>query len=211
MIARWNEVFRIDYHNWVLVSVYILLLSIFLIGVLRPRTKKQWRAAGMAQAWIIALYAEMYGTPLTMYALATWTGQTQFAQRHFHGHAWAYLFGWGDIGAIALTVLGQLMIVAGAVLAVIGWRQIYRGGGHLVTTGLYRWIRHPQYTGFFLFLLGSIVNWPTLPTLLMLPVLVLVYYRLARAEEADALAQFGDAYRAYQRITGMFLPRVFPR
>ncbi|MCX7915249.1 MAG: isoprenylcysteine carboxylmethyltransferase family protein [Verrucomicrobiae bacterium] len=208
---RWLEVFRIDYHNGWLVALYILLGTVFLIGVLHPRTRKQWRAAGMAQAWVIALYAEMYGTPLTMYALATATGQIEFAQRHFYGHAWAYLFGWGDTGAIVLTVLGQLMIGCGATLALVGWRQIYRGRGQLVTTGLYRRIRHPQYAGFFLFLLGSMINWPTLPTLLMLPVLLVVYYRLARAEETDALAQFGEAYRLYQRTTGMFLPRVFAR
>jgi protein-S-isoprenylcysteine O-methyltransferase Ste14 len=90
----------------------------------------------------------------------------------------------------------------------IGWRQIYRGNGELVNTGLYRKIRHPQYAGFFLFLVGSIINWPTLITLLMLPVLMVVYYRLAKEEEADALAQFGDEYRRYQAITGMFWPRL---
>lgn len=101
---------------------------------------------------------------------------------------------------------GQLLIVAGAVLGIIGWRQIYRGQGRLVNTSLYRRIRHPQYTGFFLFLIGSIVNWPTLITVLMLPVLVAVYYRLAKQEEADALAQFGEEYRRYQTTTGMFWP-----
>lgn len=211
MAERWSDIFRLDYHNGWLVALYIGLLTVFLIGVLRPRTKKQWRAAGMAEAWVIALYAEMYGVPLTMYLVATWTGQMPFAERHFHGHAWAYLFGWGDVGAVILTLIAHLLIVAGALLALVGWRQIYRASGQLVTTGLYRRIRHPQYTGFFLFLLGSMLNWPTVPTLVMLPVLLVVYYRLARQEESDALNQFGEAYRSYQRLTGMFLPRVFPR
>jgi protein-S-isoprenylcysteine O-methyltransferase Ste14 len=87
-------------------------------------------------------------------------------------------------------------------------RQVHRGRGTLVTGGLYRFVRHPQYTGFFLFLLGSIVNWPTLPTLLMLPVLGWVYYQLARREEAEAESAFGEAYRDYLQRSGMFFPRL---
>jgi protein-S-isoprenylcysteine O-methyltransferase Ste14 len=201
--------FRVDYHNWPLVAFYIVIVGVFIFGILRPRSQSQWRSAGVAQAWVIALYAEMYGLPLTMYLLASFTGQSEYVSNHFYGHAWAYLFGWGETGAIVLDIIGQLLIVAGALLAIIGWRQIHAGKGTFVQTGLYRRIRHPQYTGFFLFLLGSIVNWPTLITLLMLPVLLWVYYRLTQLEEADALAQYGDRYRDYQRVTGRFLPPVF--
>ncbi len=186
-----------------------MLLGVFLYGILRPRTRTQWRSAGMAQAWVIALYAEMYGLPLTMYGLAALTGQTEYATNHFRGHAWAYLFGWGDTGAIICDVVGQAFIAAGAIIALQGWRQIYRGKGELVQTGLYRRIRHPQYTGFFLFLIGSLINWPTLITLLMFPLLCWTYYRLAREEESDSLVAFGEEYRAYQRVSGMFLPPVF--
>lgn len=198
---------RIGYHNWWLVAFYVVLVGVFLFGILRPRRRTEWRSAGMAQGWVIALYAEMYGLPLTMYLLAWLTGKSEFVTEHFHGHAWAYLFGWGETGAIVCDVVGQLLIVAGAVLGMVGWRQIYRGEGKLVATGLYRRIRHPQYAGFFLFLIGSIVNWPTLITVLMLPVLLVVYYRLAKQEEADALARFGDEYRRYQETSGMFWPR----
>jgi methanethiol S-methyltransferase len=199
---------RIDYYNWWLVAFYVALVGVFLFGILRPRRRTEWRSAGVAQGWVIALYAEMYGLPLTMYLVAWLTGKSEYATDHFRGHVWAYLFGWGDTGAIVLDVVGQLLIVAGALLALLGWRQIYRGQGRLVNTALYRRIRHPQYNGFFLFLLGSIVNWPTLITLLMLPVLLVVYYRLAKAEEVDALAQFGDEYRRYRAQSGMFLPKL---
>jgi protein-S-isoprenylcysteine O-methyltransferase Ste14 len=202
------EIFRVGYHSWFLVAFYILLAGVFLFGILRPRRRTEWRSAGMAQGWVIALYAEMYGLPLTMYLVAWLTGKTEYTTEHFRGHAWAYLVGWGETGAIVFDVIGQLLIVAGAVLGIIGWRQIYRGKGELVCTGLYRRIRHPQYTGFFLFLVGSIVNWPTLITMVMLPVLLVVYYRLAKQEEADALAQFGDEYRGYQATSGMFWPKV---
>jgi hypothetical protein len=200
--------FRIGYDNWLLVAFYALLLGVFLFGILRPRRRTEWRSAGMAQGWVIALYAEMYGLPLTMYLIAWLTGRTEYVTDHFRGHAWAYLLGWGDAGAIVCDVIGQLLIVAGAVLGIVGWRQIYRGQSGLVCSGLYRRIRHPQYAGFFLFLLGSSINWPTLLTLLMLPILVVVYYRLAKREEADALAQFGDEYRRYQATSGMFWPRI---
>ncbi len=198
---------HIGYHNWWLVAFYVVLVGVFLLGILRPRRRAEWRSAGMVQGWVIALYAEMYGLPLTMYLVAWLTGKNEYATNHFRGHAWAYLLGWGDSGAMVCDVTGQLLIVAGAVLALIGWRQIYRGQGRLVNTGVYRRIRHPQYSGFFLFLIGSVVNWPTLITLLMLPVLLVAYYRLAKMEEADALARFGDAYRRYQATSGMFWPK----
>lgn len=201
--------FRIGYDNWFLVAFYVLLLGVFLFGILRPRRRREWRSAGMAQGWVIALYAEMYGLPLTMYVVAWLTGNTEFVTDHFRGHAWAYLLGWGESGAVFCDVLGQSFILAGAVLGVVGWRQVYQGHGQLVRSGLYRRVRHPQYAGFFLFLLGSSINWPTLLTLLMLPVLLMVYYRLAKQEEADALAQFGDKYRRYRTTSGMFWPRIW--
>lgn len=202
-----HEVFRIDYHNWRLVAFYVALLTVFLFGILRPRTKSEWRSAGLAQAFVMALYAEMYGLPLTMYILAWGTGKTEFSQDHFHGHAWAYLLGLGDEGAILFDVLGQTLIVVGVVLALIGWRQVHRAKGGMVREGLYRRIRHPQYTGFLLFLVGSLVNWPTLPTLVMFPLLLWTYYRLAKSEERDAVAAYGEAYENYQISTGMFLPK----
>lgn len=202
--------FRIGYHNWFLVAFYVVVVGVFLFGILRPRKRVEWRSAGIAQAWVIALYAEMYGLPLTMYLAAWFTGQGEFVTDHFRGHAWAYLLGLGETGAIVFDLLGQALIVVGAVLAIIGWRQVYHSRGEMVTAGLYRRIRHPQYTGFLLFLFGSIVNWPTLITLLMLPLLVWTYYRLARMEEADAIRAYGDDYREYMKATGMFLPRFGP-
>ena len=124
--------FRIGYDNWFLVAFYVLLLGVFLFGILRPRRRSEWRSAGMAQGWVIALYAEMYGLPLTMYLVAWLTGRTEYVTDHFRGHAWAYLLGWGDAGAIVCDVIGQWLIAAGAVLGLVGWRQIYRGQGGLV-------------------------------------------------------------------------------
>lgn len=206
-MERLTEVFRIDYHNGWLVAAYLVLVGGFVYGLLQPRSRREWRSLGLAQAFVVALYAEMYGLPLTAYGLTLLTGQSEWSQDHFHGHAWAYIFGWGETGAIVLTIVGNAGIVLGAVLAVLGWRQVHAARGGLVRDGLYRSIRHPQYTGFFCFLLGSLINWPTALTLLMFPLLLVVYDRLARAEEADAEHQFGIEYQKYRQRTGRFLPR----
>ena len=210
-----QSIFRIGYFNWALVIAYIALLSVFLYGLLQPRRRTEWKSAGVAQAWVIALYAEMYGVPLTAYLAMNFLGRsTADAETHFNGHLWPVLMGFtGDNLVTAqfwFTVVGQLLVAIGAVLAIVGWRQIHRAVREkkMATAGLYRWIRHPQYTGFFLFLLGSMINWPTLITILTLPLLCWVYWRLAMQEEADSIAIFGDRYREYMKRTGKFLPRL---
>ncbi len=203
----------IGYYNWWLVALCVTLVGIFLYGILQPRKKSEWRSAGAAQAWVIALYAEMYGTPLTAWLLMSWLGRPAVdAENHFNGHAWPLLLGIPEsyvlMAQVICTVVGQLLILGGTILAVAGWRQLHRAArdGEMVTGGLYRWIRHPQYTGFFMFLIGSVINWPTLFTILTLPILSFVYWRLARQEEQDALQQFGNRYRHYMASTGRFLP-----
>lgn len=210
-----SDLFRIGYFNWFLVAAYIVLLGAFLYGVLRPRRKSEWKSAGAAQAWVIALYAEMYGTPLTAYLVMGWLGRTsKDAETHFNGHLWPVVFGFSEstveLAQFWSAVIGETLIVAGALLAIFGWRQIHKAvrKNEMAQTGLYRYIRHPQYTGFFLFLLGSIINWPTLLTLLTLPILWWVYLRLAKSEEQDAIATFGDKYRDYMSRTGRFLPGI---
>ena len=209
------SLFRIGYFNWALVCAYVLLVGVFLFGLLRPRRKTEWQSAGVAQAWVIALYAEMYGVPLTAYVAMNFLGRTSAdAEVHFNGHLWPVLMGFsGDDLVVAqfwFTVVGQFLILAGAILTIVGWRQIHAAvrENRMATTGLYRWIRHPQYTGFFLFLVGSMINWPTIATMLTLPILCYVYWRLAMAEERDAIESFGDRYLEYRKTTGRFLPRI---
>ena len=210
-----KEIFQIGYFNWWLVAVYIVIVGVFLYGILQPRRKKEWKSAGAAQAWVIALYAEMYGTPLTAYLLMGWLGRSrEDAEKHMNGHLWPVLFHLDEETTIyaqfICTVVGQTFIVVGAVLAIFGWRQLHRAvkEERLASGGLYKYMRHPQYTGFFLFLLGSMINWPTLMTMLTLPILWLVYLKLAKSEEQDAIAEFGDQYRNYMSKTGRFLPGI---
>ena len=209
------EIFRVGYFNWWLVGAYILLLAVFLFGILRPRRKTEWKSAGVAQAWVVALYAEMYGVPLTAYLAMNILGRSNLeAEHHYNGHLWPLFFNLGEQTTIqaqfVCTVVGQATILIGALLAVFGWRQLHRAAkeGKLANSGLYKYIRHPQYTGFFLFLIGSMINWPTLITFVTLPILIVVYLRLAKAEEQDAIAEFGDLYRNYMAQTGRFFPKL---
>jgi protein-S-isoprenylcysteine O-methyltransferase Ste14 len=78
----------------------------------------------------------------------------------------------------------------------------------LATTGPYAHVRHPQYAGFILIMFGFLLQWPTILTLAMFPVLVTMYVVLARREEHDAFAEFGDAYARYARSVPAFMPRL---
>ncbi|MEM7452917.1 MAG: isoprenylcysteine carboxylmethyltransferase family protein [Planctomycetota bacterium] len=212
---QFTAFFKIGYFNWWLVCGYIVLVGVFLFGILRPTRNREWKSAGAAQAWVIALYAEMYGTPLTAYLVMGFLGRSQRdAENHFNGHLWPVILGFSEQtvqhAQFWFTVVGQVLVLIGAVLAVIGWRQLHSAvkEDQLACNGLYRYIRHPQYTGFFLFLIGSMINWPTLATLLTLPMLLWVYWRLARREEGLAIEQFGDRYREYMSRTGRFLPGI---
>jgi protein-S-isoprenylcysteine O-methyltransferase Ste14 len=196
--------------QWGQALLWIVLFGVMLFFV--PFYRKSDRKPASAYlAFVLALALEMFGVPLSMYVL-TWVLGTSLPDGVLYGHT---LNQW--IGAWGLYIGSALMLI-GVVLIVAGWRVIYReywskdtGKGQLVTSGIYRYIRHPQYTGFLLITLGMIFDWATLPLLIMYPVLCVLYYRLARKEEADMRAEFGAAYDEYKAHTGMFLPRLFQR
>jgi protein-S-isoprenylcysteine O-methyltransferase Ste14 len=163
--------------------------------------------AGVVQAFIIALYAEMYGFPLTIYLLVRFFG---LDSDYVSASLWSTLVGLGETGMLISMLLGYGLAFLGIGIFIQGWRRVYkaRGEDRLVTDGLYAFVRHPQYTGLFIALFGEgVVHWPTLFSVGLFPVIVLIYTWLARREEQQMLAQFGDDYRAYQRRVPMFIPR----
>jgi protein-S-isoprenylcysteine O-methyltransferase Ste14 len=103
-----------------------------------------------------------------------------------------------------------VLIFGGFILLSAAWRVLYAAQrtGQLATTGVYARVRHPQYDGFVLIMLGFVLQWPTLITLLMFPVLVVMYLRLARREERDVRTQFGPAWDDYVVRTPAFFPRL---
>ena len=193
---------------WQLTILMIVIASWLLYRYVAPRGWREWSRAGLVEAFIIALYAEMYGFPLTIYVLSGFLG-VKIPWLHESGHLWATLFGWGDLGAMVEMLIGYAILFFGLSLLIEGWREVYRASreGRLATERLYGVVRHPQYTGIFLGLFGQMIHWPTIPTVVLFPVVVWAYVRLARREEAQMVERFGETYEAYRRRVPMFFPR----
>ncbi len=192
---------------WALAAIMIVLVSWVLYRYLAPKTWREWASAGLVQAFIIALYAEMYGFPLTIYLLVRFFG---LDSPNLNANLWSTLLGMGELGMMISMILGYGLLFIGIGLFIQGWRELYRArqNNQLVTTGLYRFVRHPQYTGLFLGLFGEgIIHWPTLFSVAIFPIIVLAYFLLARSEERKVLEQFGDEYRTYQARVPMFIPQ----
>ncbi|MDT7040770.1 isoprenylcysteine carboxylmethyltransferase family protein [Candidatus Nitronereus thalassa] len=194
---------------WGLTAVMVVIASWILYRYVAPRRWREWSRAGLIQAFIIALYAEMYGFPLTIYLLSGFLG-FDIPWLHQSGHLWATLFGWGHTGAMLEMLVGYAIVFFGISLLIEGWREVYLAtqGNQLATHGLYGLVRHPQYTGIFLAIFGQLIHWPTIPTLLLFPIVVWAYYRLAKKEEQGMMDKFETEYRNYQNAVPMFFPRM---
>lgn len=103
-------------------------------------------------------------------------------------------------------LISNALVFVGFCIMWKGWRLVHRSEGGLVTEGLYAHVRHPQYSGLFLVMIGMLIQWPTIITAVMFPVLTYVYYRLSKREEKDMLILFSDEYKRYMEKTPMFIP-----
>ncbi|MFD8645122.1 MULTISPECIES: methyltransferase family protein [Streptomyces] len=196
-----------------LVVLNTLLFIVFAASFFHPKTKRDWRAMGAYSAFMVALFTEMYGAPLTIYLLGSWLGSTfpLLKDTHAGGHLWNDLTGWsGDPHLSPFHLASYVAITAGFWLLAAAWRRLHEAAQHdrLAITGPYAWVRHPQYDGFLLVMTGFLLQWPTIPTLIMFPVLVYVYVRLARGEEREVAARFGDEWNVYVARTPAFWPRL---
>ena len=186
----------------------IVVASWYLYKYMAPSSWHAWAGAGVVQAFIIALYAEMYGFPLTIYLLARFGGLDKTG---LNANLWSSLLDMGETGMMISMVLGYILLFLGIGLFFQGWRQVYkaRQENKLVTDDLYALARHPQYTGLFIALFGEgIVHWPTLFSVVLFPIIVFIYYRLSLREEKKVIAEFGTKYLAYKAQVPMFIPRV---
>jgi protein-S-isoprenylcysteine O-methyltransferase Ste14 len=202
------------YGLWSLVIINSTIFIIFAFSFFKPRTKRDWRSFGAFSAFLVALFTEMYGFPLTIYLLSGWL-QSRYPNvdwfSHDAGHLLEMLLGWkanphfGPFHLLSFAFIG-----GGFILISKAWSVLYEAQrrGELATTGPYAHVRHPQYVGFIVVMFGFLLQWPTLLTLVMFPVLVWMYVRLARSEEREAEAEFGETYRAYARRVPAFLPRL---
>jgi protein-S-isoprenylcysteine O-methyltransferase Ste14 len=202
------------YGLWGLVLIESAFFIVFAFSFTRPKTSRDWRSFGAFSAFIVALFAEMYGFPLTIFLLSGWLAShypgVDFLS-HDSGHLLHTLLGLkGDPHINLLHIVSEVLIVAGLFLLANSWRALYAAqkSQTLATTGAYAYIRHPQYVAFIAIMFGFLLQWPTIPTLVMFPILVWMYVRLAKAEERQVRAEFPEAYMRYAETVPAFIPHL---
>ena len=191
-----------------------LVFIIFPFSFAKPQSPRDWRSFGAFAAFLVALFTEVYGFPLTIYVLLPWLSQA-FPWIDFLSHdAWHLLealVGWRvnpHFGPFHLA--NNILIGLGFLLLASSWDVLYKAqrSHQLAQTGAYARIRHPQYVAFVIIMFGFLLQWPTLVTLVMFPILVTMYARLAKREERYAISQFGDVYRQYMQNVPAFIPHL---
>src|SRR6266496_2859390 len=172
------------YGLWSLVIINSLIFIIFAFSFAKPQNPRDWRSFGAFSAFLVALFTEMYGFPLTIYLLSGWLtskfpGVDWFS--HDAGHLLEEMFGWranphfGPFHFLSFVFIG-----GGFILISAAWNVLYdaQQGRTLAVAGPYSYVRHPQYVGFILVMFGFLLQWPTILTLAMFPVLTVMYVRL---------------------------------
>lgn len=200
------------YGLWLLVLINSAFFIFFAASFSGLRINRDWRSLGPYVAFVVAFFTEMYGFPFTIYLLSGWLAERYpriDLLSHDAGHLWTTLLGLkGNPHWSVFHILSFVFIGAGFILLSAAWHRLYQAqtSGTVATKGPYAYVRHPQYGAFVIIMFGFLLQWPTLPTLVMFPILVFVYARLARREERDMVARFGAVYENYRRSVPAFIP-----
>ena len=200
------------YGNWRDAFIVSAVFLAFVLGFAWPRGAAQWRNAGLYSAFLISLFVEMFGVPLTIYIVAPFLRLEALDFGMNESHLWAYLLDWCGLvplaqGVYLVMTVSMALVAAGLALVAVGWVQVYGARHELMTAGIYRYVRHPQYLGLMLVVVALNIQWPTIPTLLMAPALIVMYVRQAHREDRELAARFGDAFAGYRARVPAFMPR----
>jgi len=203
-----------EYGNWIFALLNIGIFLYFIQTAFKPKTKTDWKTYGSLGAFIIALFAEMYGFPLTIYLLTSYFGSNFLGMdfSHNNGHLLNTILGLkGDPHFSIIHILSAVLIVGGLFLLSSAWNILYKSSkkGILAVTGVYQYLRHPQYWAFVLIIIGFLLQWPTLITLIMAPILILRYILLARSEEKEMIKKYGQEYITYKSRVPIFLSKKY--
>ena len=200
------------YGKWWLVGVSIILTLYFIKSVFKPRTKADWTTYRTFGAFIVALFTEMYGFPLTIYLLMSVFGvKANLGFSHDSGHLIGSLLNFqGNPHLSIFHLVSYLLIILGFSMIALAWKVLYkaRKANSLAVSGLYKYIRHPQYVGFSLIIIGFLLQWPTIITVFMAPFLLWRYWRLSKLEENEMAVKFKGEYLEYKKYTPAFIPSL---
>jgi protein-S-isoprenylcysteine O-methyltransferase Ste14 len=202
------------YGLWALVVINSAVFILFAFSFFKPKSRRDWRTFGSFSAFIVALFVEMYGFPLTIYLLSGWlTRKFPGADvlSHDMGHLWYDLLGFkGDPHSNPIHILSNVVIVAGFLLLSASWKVLFAAQKQqqLASSGPYAYVRHPQYVAFIGIMAGFLLQWPTLVTLIMFPILLTMYVRLAHREEREVAAEFGADWSRYAAVTPRWVPAL---
>jgi protein-S-isoprenylcysteine O-methyltransferase Ste14 len=199
-------------------ALYCLFFMLFFLKGIQGKGK--WRQRGMITGFIVALFTEMWGFPLSLFVISVLAGDGGLPYQF--DNLW-YFFTQpripGDVAFtnMPLAFFAEYAVARGITLLSIlpiiyGWFTLKRNlDKGLVRIGPYVYSRNPQYIGFILFIVGMVLYWPTLITIPMGCVLSVAYIKLALKEENELKQRFKGTYQAYFQEVPRFVGKDFQK